>query len=545
MKQGGFGVYGGVLAVAAAIVCAFPASFANAAIEPGLQFGTNGMGAGQFVVPISVEVGPSGDIYVGDALNRRINQFSSDGTFIRAWGHDVIPANAETGFEKCTTAMGCKSGSNGGDAGEFASPDGIAAAANGDLYVADFSNNRVSQFTANGDFIRAWGRDVLPPDGGTAHEICTADPPGCQAGDVGSGLGDLTSPNGVAVRGGDVYVSETNGHRVSRFSTSGVPAGTFGSAGSAAGQLSGPRGVGILAGGNVVVGDDMNNRISEFTSGGTFVRAWGFDVTPPDDPTDVFETCDLGTGCQTGAPGGAAGQFGDGASGGASGVATDSAGNVFVADDDNNRIAQYTSAPIFTRAWGFNVDPAGGAGFEECTVATTCQQGAASAAAGGLANPTDLAVDSSGRILVVDFQTDRVVRDADPAPPTSPGPTDPGPTDPGPTDPGPTDPNPGPNVKPDNAFTIEKAKLNTKNGNAKLPVDVPGAGELKLEGKGVKPATKDAAGEGTTNLPVKPKGKTAEKLEDEGKAKVSVEVTFTPTGGDPKSQTKAVKLKLD
>jgi Tol biopolymer transport system component len=108
------------------------------------------------------------------------------------------------------------------------------------------------------------------------------------------------------------------------------------------------------------------------------------------------------------------------------------------------------------------------------------------------------------------------------------------------------DPTPDPSHDPpSNDFTIGKAKLNEKKGNAKLPVDVPGAGELDLEGKGVKPATKDASGEGTVNLPVKPKGKTAGKLEDEGKAKVSVEVTFTPTGGDANTQSKTVKLKLD
>ena len=509
-----------------------------AVIEPGLQFGSNGVGPGQFSIPVSVEVGPNGNIYVGDATGRRVSQFAADGTFIRAWGHDVIPGGA-AGFEKCTTSCGL--GSPGGGAGQFANGvSGIAAAANGDLYVADSGNQRISQFAANGDFIRSWGFGVRT--GANAFETCDIGT-GCQTGIAGNGAGQLQGPNGIVVTGGDIYVAEVNNHRVSKFTTSGglgTPA-NFGMSGSGPGQLFGPRGVGILPGGNLVIGDNGNNRISEFTSSGTFVQAWGFDVAPPDDPVNVFETCNLGSGCQAGAHGGAAGQFGDGASGGASGVATDATGNVFVADDVNNRIAQYTSAPVFTRAWGFNVDPAGGAGFEECT--TTCQQAQASNDLGGVANPSDLTVDGSGRILVVDFQTDRVVRYADPAPPVDPGPTDPGPTDPGPTDPGPTDP--GPDPKPSNAFEIGKAKLNTKKGNAKLPVEVPGAGELELEGKGVKPASKDATGDGTVNLPVKPKGKTADKLEDGGKVKVSLEITFTPIGGDAKSETKNLKLKLD
>jgi hypothetical protein len=515
--------------VAAAL--GFPASSA-AAIEPNLQFGENGSAAGQFLVPVAIEVGPAnGDIYVGDSVGRRINQFSSEGTFIRAWGHDVIPANAETGFEKCTAATGCKGGSNGGEAGQFAGVDGIGTAANGDLFVAEFSNNRVSQFTANGDFVRAWGRDVAPPDGGTALETCTAS---CLAGDPGSGPGDLTSPNSVAVRGSDVYVTETSGSRVSQFTTSGSFVASFGSFGSDAGELSGPRGVAISPAGNLLVADRANNRVSEFTAAGTFVRAWGFGV---DTGANVFEACNAATTCQAGVPGAAAAQLSDGDGGdGVAGIAADSSGSVFLADDGNNRIAQYQPGLDFTRAWGFDVDPAGGAGFETCTTTTGCKQGQASAGPGGVANPADLAVDAAGRLLVVDFQTDRVVRYADPPP-------DPGPSDPGPSDPGPSDPTPPPPA-PANDIQIGKPELDTKKGRATLPVEVPGAGELELEGKDVKPDSGNASGEGTVELLVKPKGDLKKKLKDKGQAKATVDVTFTPAGGDPNTESKRVKLKL-
>jgi hypothetical protein len=293
----------------------------------------------------------------------------------------------------------------------------------------------------------------------------------------------------------------------------------------------------------VLVVDRTNNRASEFAAGGTFVQSWGFGVRTG---ANAFETCTTATTCQAGIPGDAAGQLSDGFLGeGAAGLATDPSGNAYIADDGNNRMAQYSPTPALTRAWGFGVDTGANA-FETCTTISTCQQGSASAGPGGLANPSDVTVDSAGRILVVDFQTDRVVRYADPAPPApppgDPGPTDPGPTDPGPTDPGPTDPNPP--AKPSNDIEIGKAKLNSKKGNAKLPVEVPGAGELELEGKGVKAVTKDVTKAGTVQLPVKPKGKTADKLEDKGSAKVSLELTFTPDGGDSNSESKGVKLKL-
>ncbi len=68
----------------------------------------------------------SGDIYVGDATHRPGQPVRSDGTFIRAWGWDVIPADAAPAFEICTTA--CQAGANGAGPGQFASVDGIAQA---------------------------------------------------------------------------------------------------------------------------------------------------------------------------------------------------------------------------------------------------------------------------------------------------------------------------------------------------------------------------------------------------------------------------------
>jgi hypothetical protein len=95
---------------------------------------------------------------------------------------------------------------------------------------------------------------------------------------------------------------------------------------------------------------------------------------------------------------------------------------------------------------------------------------------------------------------------------------------------------------PDNSFTIGKAKKNKKKGTAKLPVEVSGPGSLDLAGKGLKPVSADATDAGTVKLAVKTKGKTKKKLKKKGKKKVKPSVTFTPTGGDPDTQTTKVKL---
>lgn len=85
-------------------------------------------------------------------------------------------------------------------------------------------------------------------------------------------------------------------------------------------------------------------------------------------------------------------------------------------------------------------------------------------------------------------------------------------------------------------------KLNAKKGTATLAGDLPGPGEVALEGGGVKPQVKQV-GAGETILPVKATGKAKKKLTKKGKAKLTLSVTFTPTGGVPDDLSKVVKLK--
>jgi hypothetical protein len=97
-------------------------------------------------------------------------------------------------------------------------------------------------------------------------------------------------------------------------------------------------------------------------------------------------------------------------------------------------------------------------------------------------------------------------------------------------------------------LTVRKAKLNKDKGTAKLPITVTDPGTIKLTGKGVKqrsaPASKSVATQGgNLKLLVKPKGKTASKLNDSGRAKVKVTITYTPTGGAPITKKKKLTLK--
>jgi hypothetical protein len=97
-----------------------------------------------------------------------------------------------------------------------------------------------------------------------------------------------------------------------------------------------------------------------------------------------------------------------------------------------------------------------------------------------------------------------------------------------------------------NGFSIGKAKLDKNRGTAKLPVTVPDPGTLKLSGKGVKGAAASKSVSvrgGTVKLLVKAKGKTQSKLNNSGKAKVKLKLTYTPNGLSSNTEKTKVKLK--
>jgi hypothetical protein len=94
--------------------------------------------------------------------------------------------------------------------------------------------------------------------------------------------------------------------------------------------------------------------------------------------------------------------------------------------------------------------------------------------------------------------------------------------------------------KPPNRFSFGKLKRNRKKGTAKLAVSLPGPGALSLSGKGV--VRQERSGSGTVSLLVKAKGRSRRRLARAGTLKVKVTVIFTPSGGDPATKERTLKL---
>lgn len=92
-------------------------------------------------------------------------------------------------------------------------------------------------------------------------------------------------------------------------------------------------------------------------------------------------------------------------------------------------------------------------------------------------------------------------------------------------------------------FSFGKVKKNKRKGTAKLTVNVPSAGGVELDKtRKVKGADKQADAEGSVRLRIKPRGPAKKRVNQKGKAKVKADVTFTPEGGEPDTQSKPLKL---
>lgn len=195
-------------------------------------FGGYGTHAGQFIEPFGLAVDrASGDLYVLDTNNNRVEKFTASGRFLLAWGWGVADGHTPA-LQTC--ARVCFGGLRGKGPGEFDFAEGIAIEQDpaspfyGDVYIADILNHRVQAFTPNGRFLMMFGRGVNPS---ARHRHETGDEDVCpvHAGDVcGTGVG--TASGGaleypveghfiVAGATGTIYVGERD--RVQEFSPAG------------------------------------------------------------------------------------------------------------------------------------------------------------------------------------------------------------------------------------------------------------------------------------------------------------------------------------
>ena len=264
-------------------------------------------------------------------------------------------------------------------------PQAVAIGPDGSVYVGDQGSHVVQVFSPTGQFLRevgiagtrpgelsAIGSVAVAPDGtllvadGGSNRIVRFGPDGALQGSFGgrgtavgqfsfgAGFGNSAAAGGgLAISGNVVFVADTGNDRVQRFTLDGghgaeiVPPGV----------LANPRGLAVR-GTRLLVADDQHHRVLAMDTGGHVLKA-------------------IGSG-QGAGPGQLNFPYG---------VAIDRAGRVFVADDLNQRIVRFSSAPNYPYK---------------------ARWGSYGTAPGQLAYPRGLAVDAAGLVYVANTGNDRV-----------------------------------------------------------------------------------------------------------------------------------------
>ena len=408
--------------------------------------------------PSGVAVDSSGDVFIADTSNDRVRMVpASSGTYFgQAMTRADIYTVAGTGTACSThTPAGC--GYTSGGVPQLATaalldlPGGVAVDSTGNLYIADTSDNMVAMVarsacssscpfglssTTTGDIYAL---------AGTGTACATHTPAGC-----GYTLGgvaqpatsaNLDAPSGVGVDGsGNLYIADKADNMLALVAdntcasscvlglSSTTQGGIYDVAGTGTAAFWGdgglastatvnaPGGVAVDSAGDVFIADTSNNRVRMVpASSGTY---FGQAMTEG----DIYTIAGTGTACSTHTPAGCGYTSGGVAQlattanlDAPGGVATDSAGNLFIADTTDNMVAMVArSACSSSCPFGLASTVAGdiyaiaGTG-TVCSTHTPagCLYNAAATSA-KLDAPGGVAVDSSGNLFIADT-TDNMV----------------------------------------------------------------------------------------------------------------------------------------
>ncbi len=304
-------------------------------------------------LPTGVAADHSGNLYVADYGACVIRKVTAGGLIY------TVAGTGTPGF-----------GGDGGPAtaAPLKGATGVATDAAGNLYIADEYNNRVRKVTT----------------AGTITTLAGTDSSGF-AGDDGPATAALLSfPSGIAVDAiGDIYIADQGNDRIRMIDTSGtmhtvagtgVPGWTGDSGPATAAGLFNPTGVALDAAGNLYIADYSNNVVRMVNTSGTISTVAGNNIY---------------------------GFSGDGGAATAaqlynpSSVAADVFGNLFIADESNNRVRIVSPAGIIRTFAGDSVAGYSGDG--------------GSALLGRLNRPTGVTTDNFGKLFIADFHN-HVVR---------------------------------------------------------------------------------------------------------------------------------------
>ena len=297
-----------------------------------------------FYLPYGIVVGTDGFVYVSDLAGNKIRKISTSG---------VVTTLAGTG------AIGSKD--TAGIGATFYEPKGLTFDISGNIYVADYGSNKIRKISQSG-----WVTTLAG-----SGNFASVDATGAAA--------SFYRPSGVTVDlYSFVYVADYNNNKIRKISPLGVVttfagSGNYGNldaTGTAASFYS-PNGIALDVPGNAYVADLGNNKIRKIDLSGVV--------------TTIAGNGNNGLGSADGI-GTAASFFGP------SGLSLDIAGNIYVADNYNNKIRKISPS------------------LEVSTLAGSGAQGSTDSigVAASFNRPAGVATDAFGNLYVTDHQNNKI-----------------------------------------------------------------------------------------------------------------------------------------
>lgn len=202
--------------------------------------GDGGPATSAAVEPRGVAVDKSGDVYIADVGSQRIRKVDRAGVITTVAGNGTYGFSGDRGPATSATLR---------------MPSGVAVDGNGDIYIADFQNDRIRMVNLAGIITTVAGNGTLGFSGDGGPASCA----------------QLGRPTAVAVDGsGDIYIADTNGDRIRKVNPAGVittlaGSGAYGYSGdggpATSAAMAGPTEVAVDSAGDVYFNDYWNCRV--------------------------------------------------------------------------------------------------------------------------------------------------------------------------------------------------------------------------------------------------------------------------------------------
>ena len=362
----------------------------------GTGFTTNGIGttATTLYQPYSVALDSSNNLYVADYQNSRVLEYTEASS-----PPTNVTANAVLGQGGQFTTNGCNSSAAG-----LCNPVSVSLDGSNDLFVSDNSFSRVTEFSApvtNGETASV----VYGQNNAFGVTNCN------QSGPVGAGT--LCSPQGIALdTNGNLFVADTSNNRMVEYST-GMGGSTaallelgqldflHNSANYLDGsKLNDPLGVAVDQSStphHLYVADTYNNRVLGWNNDSTFYNGKPADLVIGE-PNFNTSSANAGTGVN------ASGFYYPWA------VAVDSHGDLYVVDENNSRVLEFNIP--FASCSSFPC--VGGAatvvfGQGNNLTSSGCNYSSNTISADSLCYPTGVQLDALDNLYIADSYNHRVL----------------------------------------------------------------------------------------------------------------------------------------